>query len=47
VGGIVSKQLNDLYSTPNNVLLIISRNMGLAGHVTYRGSGEMPAGFCG
>ena len=42
---LCNKELNGLYWTPNNVLVIVSRNMGLAGYVACRGRGEIPTGF--
>jgi len=41
---LCNKELNDLCCTPNNVLVILSRSMRLAGHVKCRGRGEMPSG---
>ena len=37
---LCNKELNDLYCTPNNVQVIVSRNMRLAGHVVCRGEGR-------
>ena len=42
---LCNKELNDIYCTPNNIPVIVSRNMRLSGHVTRRGRGEMPTGI--
>jgi hypothetical protein len=38
-------ELNDLYSSPNNVRVIKSRRMRWAGHVARMGRGEVYTGF--
>ena len=40
-----NEELNDMYSTPNVVRVIISRRMRWAGHVTRMGRGEAYTGF--
>jgi hypothetical protein len=42
---IHNEELNDLYSSPNNVRVTKSRRMRWAGHVARMGRGEVHTGF--
>jgi len=40
-----NEELNDLYSSPNNIWMIKSRIMGWSGYVARMGRGEVCRGF--
>jgi hypothetical protein len=42
---LYNEELNDLYCSPNITLVIKSRRLRWAGHVTRMGRGEMHTGF--
>jgi hypothetical protein len=42
-----NEDLNDMYSSPNIILIVTSRGMIWAGHVARMRRGDLYTGFCG